>query len=639
VFASPGFAQIYQVGPDSTARPSAERPGQKPAADQDLGWGSNIKNAQLAHAAELALQKGDHALAFGYAQRAAQSAPNDPQLWFLLGYAARLDGKLGPSTEAYQHGLRLLPSSIDGMSGLAQTYNASGRAADAEELLKQVVAADPRRRNELSILGQIEMRSGNYEGALQWLGRAEQLEPAADSELLMAAAYQHLKQTDMASHYLEIARSRAPNNPDVERSLAAFYRDTGDDAKAIEALTRIRNPKPEVLAELAFTYGLAGRAEDSARTYAQAAYLLPGDLTLQLSAAQAQVSIGSLDRAADFLGHASKIDPNYYRLHAIRGEIAQMQDRDADAVRDFNAAISSLPSTPVEGSLYGIQLHMNLSPLYQNLDEPEQSRRELTIAQKLVADLDERAVDRAAFLRIRAVIHSDFGEYGAALNDIKEALALSPMDPNSLQLDGDVLMKLERTKEAIAVFQEVLAIDPHSRFALTSLGYASRASGDSAEAEKYFNLLAKAYPSSYVPYLALGDMYTDNHEYKKAEVAYAQGHKLAPQNSMVVAGGMNAAIESHDLPLAGVWQKRVTDKMTGVPQVLREEERYFSFTGDNRRSADLGRQAIKLIPHDREVVVYLGYDLLHLEQYDELQTLTTTYMDVFPTEPDIPLLA
>jgi tetratricopeptide (TPR) repeat protein len=637
LFASAGFTQTYQVGPESSAQKTTG-PNNTPAAGQDLGWGSNIQNARLARAAELALQKGDHALAYNYAQRAAQAAPNDPQLWFLLGYAARLDGKLGPSAEAYQHGLRL-KSSIDGLSGLAQTYSMSGRTDDAERLLKQVVAADPNRKNELSILGDLYMRSGNYQGALEWLERAEHLEPTAQSELLMAIAYEHLKQMDQASHYLELAKSRAPNNPDVERSLAGFYRDTGDYPKAVDALTSIRNPKPDVVAELAYTYGLAGRPEDSARTYVQAADLLPHDLTLQLSAAQAQVSIGSFDRAETFLARAAKLDAGYYRLHAIRGEIAQIQDREEDAAHEFSAAISTLPAAPIEGPLYGIQLHMNLVPLYQNLDQTDQSLRELATAKKLISAIDERGADRASFLRLRAVIHSDAGELDAALSDIQESLKLTPRDANSLQLSGDVLMKLGRTAEAVAVFKQVLTIDPHSRFTLTSLGYASRAMGDDADAEKYFNLLAKEYPSSYVPYLALGDMYTDQHNYKKAEVAYAAGHERAAQNSMIVAGGMNAAIESHDLSLAGVWQKRVTDTMASVPQVLREEERYFSFMGDSQRSADLGRQAIKLIPHDREVVVYLGYDLLRLQKYDELQALTKTYMDVFPKEPDIPLLA
>jgi len=632
------FSQTYQVGPDSTAKPATQS-GKATPGDQDMGWGSNIQNARLARAAELALQKGDHGLAFTYSQRAAQASPNDPQLWFLFGYAARLDGKFGASVDAYQRGLRLRPSSIDGMSGLAQSYLGSGRTSDAERLLKQVVSVDPKRRIELSMLGEIDLRGDNYEGALEWLERAEHLEPSAQSELLMANIYLHLKQTDLASHYLEMAKTRAPNNPDVARSLSAFYRDTGNYAEAINALTGIRSPKPEVVAELAYTYGLAGKLEDSARTYAKAADLLPRDLTLQLSAAQAHVTIGSLDRAESFLQRAAKVDPNYYRLHAIRGEIAQIQDRDKDAAREFSAAITSLPGAPLEGPLYGIQLHMNLIPLYQSLDELDESRRELMTVQKLVAGMDERGADRAEFLRIRAVIHSDLGELDAALSDMKDSLALNPRDPNSLQLDGDVLMKLGRTTDAIAVFQQVLTIDPHSRFALTSLGYASRAAGSSSEAERYFTLLAKEYPSSYVPYLALGDMYTDNHEYQKAETAYAEGHSLAPQNSMIVAGGMNAAIETHDLPLAGVWQQRVTEKMTEVPQVLREEERYFSFMGDNRRSAALGRQAIKMLPNDREVVVYLGYDLLRLEQYSELQTLTNNYMDLFPKEADIPLLA
>ena len=637
LFTSAGFCQIYQVGPDSKAQPAPGSVKTSPA--QNLGWGSNIQSARLARAAELALQKGDHALGFSYSQRAAQSAPNDPQLWFLLGYAARLDGKLGPSADAYQHGLQLNPSSIEGMSGLGQTYAASGRVADAERLLKQVVAANPARRNDLSLLGDIYLRSGDYQGALEWLERAERLEPAAQSELLLAVVYEHLKQMDLASRYLELAKSRAPNNPDVERSLAGFYRNSGDYAKAIGALISIKAPRPDIVAELAYTYGLAGKAEESARTYAEAADLLPRDMGLQLSAAQAQIGIASFDRAESFLQRASRLDPNYYRLHAIRGEIAQIQDREVEAAREFATAISSLPASPVEGPLYAIQLHINLIPLYQNLDEAELSHHELAIAQGLIGHLDEVGADRAAFLRLRAVIHSDAGELDAALSDMKESLALSPTDPNSLQLDGDVLMKLGRTPEAIVVFLEVLKIDPRNRFALTSLGYASRAAGNNADAERYFTLLAKEYPSSYVPYLALGDMYTETHEYKRAEIAYAHGYTLAPQHAMILAGGMNAAIESHDLPLAGIWQRRVNEKMAAVPEVLREEERYFNFMGDSRRSADLGRQAIKLIPHDREVVVYLGYDLLSLEQYDELQTLTTTYMDAFPTEPNIPLLA
>ena len=48
---------------------------------------------------------------------------------------------------------------------------------------------------------------------------------------------------------------------------------------------------------------------------------------------------------------------------------------------------------------------------------------------------------------------------------------------------------------------------------------------------------------------------------------------------------------------------------------------------------------IRQLPQDRDVVVYLGYDLLNLGQYDELLQLTSQYDEVLPKEPDIPLLA
>ena len=636
IFVGSGLSQTYQVGSEPPGKPEVEA---NHATEQQLGWGSNIENARLARAAQLALQRGDRALALNYAQRAAQAAPNDPQLWFLLGYVARLNGKYGQSSEAYQRGLRFTPSSADGLSGLAQTYSMMGRGDEAQRILKQVISADPRRRIDLYILGDLYVRSGNYSDAVEWLNRAERIEPDAQSELLLAVSYEHLQQREQASHYLELAKSRAPNNPDVDRSLAEFYRKTGDFSKAIEELNAIHNPKPDILAELAYTYGLDGKLEDSARLYLQTANALPHDLGLQLSAAQAQVAIASIDRATPFLQRAARIDPDYYRLHAIRGEIAQIQDRANEAAQEYSAAVVHLPIAPPEGPLYEIQLHMNLEALYQSLDEADRASQQLHIAQQQVATLNEQGADRPAFLRLRALIKLNAGEVESALNDMTESLTIRPNDPNSLQLDGDVLMKMGRTSDAIDVFRKVLAMDPRSRFALTSLGYASRAAGKDNDAERYFNLLARDYPSSYVPFLALGDLETARGDYKKAEVSYAKGYQLAPHNSLIVVGGMNAAIESHNLTLAGNWLHRVTEKMSIVPQVLREEERYFSFMGDSRRSAEIAREVIKSLPKDRDVVVYLGYDLLQLEQFDELQALTEQYNTVFPKEPDIPLLA
>ena len=72
-----------------------------------------------------ALKNGNYAAAVDYAQRAAQAAPDDPQLWFLLGYAARLAGKRS-SPSIPTTGASLQSFLARWHSGLAQTYSKHG---------------------------------------------------------------------------------------------------------------------------------------------------------------------------------------------------------------------------------------------------------------------------------------------------------------------------------------------------------------------------------------------------------------------------------------------------------------------------------------------------------------------------------
>ncbi|MGO9436218.1 MAG: tetratricopeptide repeat protein [Terracidiphilus sp.] len=630
-------AQTYQIGSDAAKSTQAPSP-QSHTQEQSLGWGSNIQNARLARAAQMALEQGHNALALELAERASEAAPNDPQLWFLLGYSARLNGRLEQSVDAYTKGLRLSPSSLDGLSGLAQDYSLIGRNEDAERLLTQVVTSDPRREDDTLLLGDIYLRSKNPAGAIEWLEKAERARPGARSELLLSLAYQQTKQPDLGNHYLELAEHRDPGNPEVQRSMAGYFREVGRYSDAISALKSIRNPKPDVEAELAYTYQLDGKPTESAALYAEAANAMPRDLVMQLSAAEAQIAAGSIEKAHPFLTRATKVDSTNYRLHAILGEIAQLQERTRDAVNEYIAALRACPPNPAEGPLYKIQLHMDLVSLYQKLGNDQGTRRELDTAAAAIETVDGTGPNQAGFLRLRALIKLNRGELDGALADIKEALALNASDLSAMQLDGDILMKLGNAEDAIAAYKKILTIDPNSRYALTSLGYASRSAGHDQDAEKYFKLLAQSDPSLYVPYLALGDLYTARREFAKAQLAYSNGYKCAPQNALIVAGGMNAAIEEHNLHLAKTWLDRATNDMKSEPQILREKERYLSFAGQYQESADVAQEAIKVLPRDRDVVVYLGYDLLHLEKYDDLLSLTTKYYDVLPKEPDIPLL-
>lgn len=630
-----GVAQTFNVG-GKPAQKEQEKPGQASPQGQQLGWGSSIQNARLARAATDALNSHNYAAAVNYAQHAVEAAPNDPQLWLLLGYAARMAGKSQLSLQAYQKGLQLAPSSLDALGGMARTYNSMGQRAEAIRLLTQATNANPKRVEDLLMLGDLLLQSQQYDQALTALGKAEQVSPSARAELLMATCYRRLNQRDKANHYLDLAKRRAPSNPDVRRALASFYRESGDYASAIAALKPVANVSPDIKAELAYTYQLAGKKDEAAKLYVQAADSAPKQFSLQLSAAEAQIGAGNTEAATKYAKRAAALQPGQYHLHALQGELARLDERNDDAIQEYKAALAAIPEAPQEGPLYRIQLRMNLLSLYKQTNDSASAQQQLQEAQN---EINALSMDGSAeFLRLRALIKLNAGDLQGARADVDKALAINSKDINTMELDGDVLAKIGDKKAAMDVYRKVLAADPSNQAALTSIGYVAREMGDDAAAIKYFQRLAATHPKSYVAYLALGDVYGARRDFAKAEAAYNKAHDRAPQNPLVIAGGMNVAIETHHLPTAANWLKLATPAMRQDPHLMRQEERYLNWVGKYQESADVGHQVIKKLPNDRDVVVYLGYDLLHLQKYDELFQLTQHYSSILPKEADIPLL-
>ena len=186
--------QTFELGnqnsstPNNSAKKKSKASSPQPSvqsSDGSIGWGSGIEVARDSRAAQQALQRNDYSSAVMYANRAANAAPQNHGLWFLLGYSARLAGQYQVSINAYNRGLRNQPGSIQGLSGLAQTYVKMGRQAEARDVLQKVLAANPRSVNDLQLAGEISLNT-DPSAALNFLKRAEALQPSARSELLIA---------------------------------------------------------------------------------------------------------------------------------------------------------------------------------------------------------------------------------------------------------------------------------------------------------------------------------------------------------------------------------------------------------------------------------------------------------------------
>ena len=631
--------QQVEMNAKEKSKAKAHPNAQEPKANSTFGWGSNIGVARESRAASQALKAGNYAEATAFAQQAANSSPSDPNLWFLLGYAARLSGRVQLSLDAYNRGLQLQPDSIDGLSGLAQTFLKAGNSEEAKKLLLRIVAANPRRENEMLMAGELFLQSGDNERARALLERTESMHQTVRTEILIATAYLRLQQPDRARQMLDRAKSHGGTSPEVGRAFAAYYRDAKDFPSAIQALREIPRKTPYLLAELAWTYDLAGDIGNSAQNYSLAANAAPQNLQYQLEAASAWVRAVKFEKASPYLDRAAGLDPNYYRLHAIRAEIARTQGRNQDAIHEYSLALAHVPESVPEGPLFPLELRMSLANLYGTARDATAETQQMELAWNSIVRLDIQGVERPEFLRLRAAIKAGRGDPIGAEEDYKQALTLAPKNSNIVLGYAGLLWRMDRKADARRAFESVLKLDARNKYAMMSLGYLARDFGDNRQAETYFHQVAALYSNDYEPYLALGDLYVTERKYEAAETSYQRAYSLAPRMPLIVAGGANNGIEWHRLDLAGAWLARAVAGMNEEPRVMRERERYLTWTGKYEQSAAIGRRVIQLMPTDRDAAVYLGYDLYNIGSYDELLQLTSKYETVLPHEANFPLLS
>jgi tetratricopeptide (TPR) repeat protein len=636
----PGQKQDKKAGQKGNQPAASPAKGKAPAGQPNkLGWGDNIGVVREARAAETALKRKDFAGASQHAQRAVALAPQNAKLWELLGYTSRLGSNTQQSIDAYNHALQVDPKSLDARSGLAQTYMKAGRTEEAKRLLTQVINADPKRTNDLMIAGELYLQTNEPQTAINYLQRADSQKPSAHSELLMAMAYMRLKQPEKAKELLDVARRRAPNNVEIFQAVATFYRQQHDYQGAITTLLSAPKKTAPLLADLAFTYELAGDKQKAAETYVKAANGAPKEIKYQLSAAQALIANNDKQKAQDFLNRAAALNPDYYRLHAIRAMLAKSDNRSADAIKEYQLALAALPKDRVpEGELYPILLRLNLSEVLKDAGNTDEATRQMAIAEQEVAKIHVEGPAKAEFLRVRASIKTATQDFNGAEADLKEAQKLDPNNPIIPLQYANLLWKAGRKDEARQMYEGILKGDPKNRFALEALGYLARDVGDTKTAEIYFKKFAEYYPDEAVAYLALGDLYTATHDYKLAIKNYERAHELAPTNAIIVANAANAAIEDHDLPLAGHWIDLATGPMAEEPHVLVEKERYLFHTGKYQEAAIAGQKALEKLPKDRNASVYLAYTYYNLGRYDDVLALADKYDNILPKEPNFPLL-
>ena len=214
------------------------------------------------------------------------------------------------------------------MSQAEQALRA-GQLADAERLLRQILAADPNHANALHLLGVTAYQAGRHALAVQTLERAIAANPKDEHVYnTMGLALIAYGKPDRAVDVLHQALRIQPRFAEAFNNLGNALLETGDTEGAEMAFRAAASHKPG---------------------FAQPLYNL----------AQALHTRGEVDPAEAALREALRLDPNFAAAHNNLGNVLKDQGRLNDALESYRRAMAMRPGYTNAHSNLAYALHFH----------------------------------------------------------------------------------------------------------------------------------------------------------------------------------------------------------------------------------------------------------------------------------------
>ena len=229
--------------------------------------------------------------------------------------------------EVYEEGLTLRPDWVAGMAGKGHALSLLGQAAEAERILNEALALDPRHHGSRYYLGLVQIDRGDWNAAAATLQRAHELEPADEATAL-----------SLASVYDRVGR------PDAALQILRRVLDNGGDSAVLQA-------------ELGATLVKTGAAAEALPHLHAAAEQRREDVPVLGNLGLAQAMTGDLAAAAATFERIVALEPEAPASHSQLGMFYARLGRVVEAEREFRTAVRYDGTDPVAHLHLGMILH------------------------------------------------------------------------------------------------------------------------------------------------------------------------------------------------------------------------------------------------------------------------------------------
>ena len=230
----------------------------------------------------------------------------------------------------------------------------NGKFAEAETILRPLIAADPKAAEPRYLLAYALLREDKPADSLQEYTSAAALrKPTAADLRSVALDYVLLKDLGDAERWLTRSLEEDPKDAESWYAMGRLHYTQGryGDALTCFKKTLALNPR-SVKGEnnLGLAYEALNRNDDAVQAYRTAIAWqkdepAPSEQPL-LNLAILLLHRNQMQEAQDLLEQAARIAPREPRIHENLGQVYLRTRRDADAVAEFGAAVKLAPGNP-----------------------------------------------------------------------------------------------------------------------------------------------------------------------------------------------------------------------------------------------------------------------------------------------------
>ncbi|HTY99354.1 MAG TPA: tetratricopeptide repeat protein [Rhodocyclaceae bacterium] len=362
---------------------------------------------------------------------------------------------------------------------------ASGQYAEAEGLLRDVLAADGRNHRAMHLLAKLACHVARYDIAEHWMTNA----------LALAGG--------IAAYHVTLGRIRKGQGrlteaeASLRRALALDHRDADAHVmlglvlkaggqvkparKAFETALRLRPGFPEAQINLANLLREEGAAAEAATLYEQAAAAAPDLAEAQSALAASRVTEGRYDEALAQYRRALELQPRQPNLEFMRGCLLLDKADRQEAIAAFRKAVALNP----QFADAWVSLGLALAQAGEALDGLNAFRQAIAVQ----PDHVDAHINYAASL-------AAFGAMDENLRVLRHAETLAPENVTLLGNLGAALIAVSRLEEAAGVLRRAVAVAPDWAPAVLNLGAALRGPGVQEESLRLLRRAAELEPNS-----------------------------------------------------------------------------------------------------------------------------------------------